>query len=149
MRFHATIELNGKTATGIRVPVEVVDGLGAGRKPAVLVTIAGYTYRSTIATRGDRYLVGVSAENRAGAGVAAGDEVEVEIQLDTEPREITVPPDLAEALEADARARQFFDGLSYSQKRWYVEPIDQAKKPETRERRVAKAVEMLKAGRRR
>ena len=93
--------------------------------------------------------MGVSAENRAGAGVAAGDEVEVEIQLDTEPREITVPPDLAEALEADAQARQFFDGLSYSQKRWYVEPIDQAKKPETRERRVAKAVEMLKAGRRR
>ena len=149
MRFHAILELHGKTATGIRVPAEVVDGLGAGGKPAVLVTIGGYTYRTTIATRGDRYLVGVSAENRAGAGVAAGDEVEVEIQLDTEPREITVPPDLAEALGADAQARQFFDGLSYSQKRWYVEPIDQAKKPETRERRVAKAVEMLKAGRRR
>jgi hypothetical protein len=145
MRFHATLELHGKTATGVRVPAEVVDGLGAGRKPAVLVTIAGYTF----ASRGDRYLVGVSAENRAGAGVAAGDELEVEIELDTEPREIAVPPDLAQALEADAPARRFFDGLSYSQKRWYVEPIDQAKKPETRERRVAKAVEMLKAGRRR
>jgi hypothetical protein len=149
MRFHATIESNGKTATGIRVPAEVVDGLGAGRKPAVLVTIGGFTYRTTVATRGDRYLVGVSAQNRAGAGVAAGDAVDVEIQLDTEPREITVPPDLARALEADAQARQFFDGLSYSQKRWYVEPIDQAKKPETRERRLAKAVEMLKEGRKR
>jgi hypothetical protein len=149
MRFHATIELHGKTATGIRVPAEVVESLGAGRKPAVLVTIGGYTYRSTVATRGDRYLVGVSAENRVGAGVATGDEVDVEMELDTEPREITMPPDLAEALDADAQGRQFFDGLSYSQKRWYVEPIDQAKKAETRERRVAKAVEMLKAGRKR
>ncbi len=149
MRFHATLELNGKTATGIRVPAEVVEGLGAGRKPAVLVTIGGHTYRTTVASRGDRYLVGVSAENRAAAGVAAGDELEVEIQLDTEPREISVPSVLAEALEADAQAREFFDGLSYSQKRWYVEPIDQAKKPETRERRVVKAVEMLKAGRKR
>ncbi len=149
MRFHATIELNGKTATGIRVPAEVVDGLGAGRKPAVRVTIRGHTYRSTVASRGERYLVGVSAENRAAAGVAAGDEVDVQIELDTEPREIAMPPDLAAALEGDAQTQRFFEGLSFSQKRWYVDPIDQAKAPETRERRIAKAVGMLKEGRKR
>jgi hypothetical protein len=149
MRFHATLELAGKTATGFRVPDEVVNALGAGRKPAVRVTIAGHTYRSTVARRGDRYLIGVSAENRASAGVAAGDEVDVDIELDTEPREVTVPPDFAAALDADPQARRFFDGLSFSQTRGYVLPIEQAKKPETRERRIAKAIAMLREERRR
>jgi hypothetical protein len=149
MRFRATIELNGRTATGIRVPPEVVEALGAGRKPPVRVTIGGHTYRTTVASRGDRYLIGVSAENRAGAGVAAGDEVEVDIEHDTEPREITAPPDLADALDADPPARRFFDGLSHSQKRWYVEPIEQAKAAATRQRRIAKAVGMLREGRKR
>ena len=77
MRFRATLESNGKTATGIRVPPEVVAALGTSKKPAVRVTIAGHTYRSTIASRSGRYLVGVSAENRELAGVAAGDELGV------------------------------------------------------------------------
>jgi len=149
VRFRTIIELAGKTATGIEVPPDVVDELGAGRKPPVRVTIRGHTYRSTVAARGDRYLVGVSAENRDAAGVAAGDEVDVDLELDTEPREVAVPPDLAEALGADAHAKAFFEDLSHSQKRWYVEPIEQAKKPETRQRRVVKAIEMLRAGRRR
>lgn len=149
MRFRTIIELAGKTATGIEVPPDVVDELGAGRKPPVRVTIRGHTYRSTVAARGDRYLVGVSAENRDAAGVAAGDEVDVDLELDTEPREVAVPPDLAEALGADAHAKAFFEDLSHSQQRWYVEPIEQAKKPETRQRRVVKAIEMLRAGRRR
>ena len=149
MRFHATLELAGKTATGFRVPDEVVGALGAGRKPAVRVTIAGHTYRSTVARRGDRYLIGVSAENRARAGVAAGDAVDVDIELDTEPREVTVPPDFAAALDADPQARRFFDGLSFSQKQGYVLPIEQAKKPETRERRLAKAIALLREERKR
>ena len=149
MRFRATLELGGKTATGFRVPDDVVDALGAGKKPAVRVTIGGHTYRSTVARRGDRYLIGVSAENRAGAGVAAGDEVDVDIELDNEPREVTVPPDFAYALDADPQARRFFDGLSFSQKQWYVIPIEQAKKPETRQRRLAKAIGMLREGRKR
>ena len=149
MRFHATLELAGKAATGFRVPDEVVRALGAGRKPAVRVTIAGHTYRSTVARRGDRYLIGVSAENRASAGVAAGDAVDVDIELDTEPREVTVPPDFAAALDADAQARRFFEGLSFSQKQGYVLPIEQAKKPETRERRIAKAIAMLREERKR
>src|SRR3954469_23980173 len=87
VRFHATIKLAGKTATGIEIPDEVVAALGAGRKPPVRGTGAGPTYPSTVAVRGDRYLVGVSAENREAAGVAAGDEVDVDIELDTAPRE--------------------------------------------------------------
>jgi hypothetical protein len=149
MRFRATIQLAGKTATGIQVPAELIERLGAGKKPAVRVTIRGHTYRTTVASRGDRFLVGVSAENRASAGVGAGDELDVEIELDTEPREITVPSDLADALAADTEAGTFFNSLTYSQKRWYVEPIEQAKKAETRERRLAKALDMLREGRKR
>jgi hypothetical protein len=149
MKFHATIELAGKTATGIRVPDEVVESLGAGRRPPVRVTINGATYRSTIASRQGQFLVGVSAANRELTGVTAGDEVEVDIELDTEPREVDVPPDLAQALDSAPGARRFFETLSYSQKRGYVDPIEQAKKPETRQRRVEKAIAMLRDGRNR
>jgi hypothetical protein len=149
MKFQTTIQLAGKTATGIEVPAEVVDSFAAGKKPPVRVTINGKTYRSTIASRGERYLVGVSAENRELTGVAAGDTVEVELQLDTEPREVTVPPDLADELVSDPQAKRFFESLSFSQKQWYVSPIEQAKKADTRERRVEKALAMLREGRKR
>jgi hypothetical protein len=149
MRFRATLESNGKTATGFRVPPEVVAALGPSRKPAVRVTIAGHTYRSTIATRSGVFLLGVSAENRQAAGVAAGDELDVELELDTEPREVTVPPDLMAAFAADSEAKRFFDTLTHSQKQWYVLPIEQAKAAETRERRIAKAIDMLREGRKR
>ena len=149
MRFRATLQSNGKTATGIRVPPEVVAALGPSKKPAVRVTIAGHTYRSTIATRSGVFLLGVSAENRAAAGVAAGDELDVNLELDTEPREVTVPPVLADALASDAQARRFFDSLTHSQKQWYVLPIEGAKKPETRQRRLEKAIQMLREGRKR
>ena len=149
MRFRATLQSNGKTATGIRVPPEVVTALGSSKKPAVRVTIAGHTYRSTIATRSGVFLLGVSAENRTAAGVAAGDELDVDLQLDTEPREVAVPSDLADALASDAQARRFFDTLTHSQKQWYVLPIEQAKAAETRERRLAKAIAMLREGRKR
>ena len=147
MRFRTTIELGGKTATGFQVPAEVVEGLGAGKKPAVRVTFSGHTYRTTVFPRGGVYLVPVSAENREAAGVAAGDEVDVDLELDTAPRELAVPADLAEALAGEPAARAFFDGLSYSQRRWFVEGIEGAKKPETRARRVTAAVERLRAGR--
>jgi hypothetical protein len=149
LRFDATIGLAGKTATGIEIPPDVVESLGAGRKPPVRVTINGRTYRSTIASRGERFLVGVSAENRELTGVAAGDRVEVAIGLDTDPREVAVPPDLAEELAADPEAKRFFDSLSFSQKQWYVLPIEGAKKAETRERRLDKAIGMLREGRKR
>ncbi len=147
MRFRATLQLEGKTATGFRVPPEVVEALGRGKRPPVTVTINGYTYRSTIAPYGDVYMLGVSAEHREAAGVAAGDELDVDLELDTAPREVEVPADLAEALADEPEASAFFDGLSYSNRRWYVLSVEGAKTPETRQRRVAKAVEMLREGR--
>jgi len=146
MRFEAVIEQSGRTATGIEVPDEVMTGLGSGKRPAVQVTIGGYTYASTVGTMGGRRLLPVSAEVRKRAGVAAGETVQVEVVLDTAPREVSVPDDLAVALAAAPEARAFFDGLSYSKQRWFTLSVEGAKKAETRERRVAKAVEMLSAG---
>lgn len=146
MRFQATIQLSGKTATGIRVPEEIVAALGTSKRPAVRVTINGYTYRNTIASMGGQFMLSVSSEVRESAGVAAGDEVEVDIQLDSEPREVSVPPDFAGALARDVDARQFFDGLSYSKQRWFVLGIEDAKTAATRERRIAKAVSSLREG---
>jgi hypothetical protein len=146
MRFRATILRNNKTATGIPVPPEVVAALGSGRRPAVSVTIAGYTYRSTVASMGGVFMLPVSAEVRQKAGVAGGDEVDVDIELDTAPREVTVPPDFAEALDRDAAARRSFDRMPYSHKRRWVMSIEDAKTPETRQRRIAKAVTELHDG---
>ncbi|MGI5273240.1 DUF1905 domain-containing protein [Nonomuraea sp. CA-218870] len=146
MIFRTTVELERKTATGFEVPPEVVAELGSGRRPPVRVTVNGYVYRSTVAPMGGRYLVALSAENRAAAGVAAGDEIEVGLELDTEPRTVTVPADLAEALGRAPEARAFFDGLSYSRQRRVVLLVEGAKKAETRQRRVAAAVADLAAG---
>jgi bacteriocin resistance YdeI/OmpD-like protein/uncharacterized protein DUF1905 len=147
MRFRATIERSGPTATGIHVPDEVVEGLGAGKRPPVRVTINDYTYRSTIAVMGGTFMVGVSAANRAGARVAGGDEVDVEIELDTAPREVAVPADLAAALDAEPAARRTFDALSYSNKSWHTLQVEGARTDETRQRRIAKSVAALREGR--
>lgn len=145
--FRATIELGGRTATGIEVPEEVVAALGTSKRPPVRVTLAGHEYRSTVARMHGRFMLPISAAVRAGAGVAAGDEVDVELALDTEPREVTVPPDFAAALAGDARARRAFDAMPYSHKLRWVLSIDDAKTDETRRRRIAKAVESIREGR--
>jgi hypothetical protein len=142
--FQTLLQLNGKTATGFEVPEEVVTGFGKGKKPAVRVTINGYTYRSTIAPYSGVYMLGVSAENREGAGVAAGDTIEVTLELDTEPRVVDVPPDFAGALDSDADAKRFFESLPYSNKRRLVLAIDDAKTAETRQRRIASTVDKLR-----
>jgi hypothetical protein len=146
-RFRAVVELAGKTATGIRVPPDAVAALGSGKQPLVDVTINGHTYRSKVAVRGGDYRIPISADNRAAAGAAAGDEVEVAIALDTAPRELVVPEDLGAALDAVPEARRFFDGLSYSQRQWFVLGVDGAKTDATRRRRIAKAIERLAQGR--
>jgi hypothetical protein len=145
VKFRAEVELGGKTATGIEVPEKVVAALGSTKKPAVRVTINGHTYRSTVATMGGRFMLPLSAENREKAGVAAGDAVDVTVELDTEAREIVVPADLARALKGDAAAKAFFEGLSFSKQRGIVDPIEQAKAPETRARRIEKAMQNLRA----
>ncbi|MGW0484769.1 YdeI/OmpD-associated family protein [Nonomuraea sp. NPDC003214] len=146
MSFRTTVELAGRTATGFEVPAGIVETLGSGRRPAVTVTVNGYSYRSTVAVMGGRYLLPLSAEHRRGAGVAAGDEVEVTLELDTAPREVAVPGDLAEALDRAPEAKAFFDGLSYSRRRRVVLQVEGAKKAETRQRRVADAITKLAAG---
>lgn len=145
MKF--TTVLLGTTTTGIEVPPEVIEALGKGKKPPVVVTVNGYTYRNTVAVMGGRYMISLSAKNREAAGVAAGQEVEVELELDMAPRQVVVPEDFAAALAAEPKASAFFDGLSYSQRSWFVLGIEEAKKPETRANRIVKAVERLASGR--
>lgn len=147
MRFRSVIEQSGRTATGFEVPAVVVEGLGAGRRPKVCVTINGRTYRSSVASMGGRFMVGVSAENRALTGVHAGDEVEVDLEVDTASREVEVPGDLRAALELAPEVGAAFARLSYSHQRAHVEAIAAAKRPETRRRRIDRAIEMLTEGR--
>lgn len=146
MKFTTTLELAKKTATGIHVPDDIVEALCAGKKPPVVVTIGSYSYRSTIASMGGRFMLPVSAEHHAGAGIEAGDEIEVALELDTAPRELEVPQDFADALDSTAEARQFFDSLSYSNKRRFVLNIEGAKSEETRQRRIEKSVGLLGEG---
>jgi antitoxin component of MazEF toxin-antitoxin module len=143
MRLHATIQLHGNTATGIEIPADVVAALGGGKRPKVTVTINGYSYASSVGSMGGRSLIPISAEVRDKAGVAAGDEVDVDIVPDTAPRVVSVPDDLAAALSRLPAARQGFDRLSYSGQQRYVLSVQQAKTPETRQRRVDKAVAEL------
>ena len=148
MRFRATLQLEGKTATGFAVPGEVVEAIGRGKKrPPVTVTIRGYTYRSTVAAYGDVFMLPLAAEHREAIGAAAGDELEVDVELDSAPRDVEVPPDLAAALDAEPAARLTFDGLSNSNKKWHVLNVEGTKNPETRQRRIEKSVATLREGR--
>jgi hypothetical protein len=144
MRFVTTIELGGQTATGFSVPSEIVERLGSGKRPAVTVRIRGHTYRSTVAVMGGRYMVPLSAENRNAAGVAAGDEVQVDVELDTQERTLEVPDDLAAAIAADPSAQSFWDSLSYSRRQRIVLSVTGAKSAETRTRRIMRSIADLK-----
>jgi hypothetical protein len=143
MKFRTTLQAHGRTATGIEIPPEIVDGMGAGRRPPVQVTINGHTYRSTVAVMGGVFMVGVSAVNRAAAGIEAGQEIDVDLVLDAAPRTVEVPADFAVALDAAPAARDRFDAMPYSHRKEHVRAITEAKKPETRERRITKAIEDL------
>ena len=145
MRFESRVELGGKTATGIPIPDEVVASLGESKRPAVTITLNGHTYRTTAVRMGGRFLVPLSAENREAAGVAAGDDVAVDIALDTSPREVELPADLASAM--DGAARTAYDGLSYTHRKEWVRWVEEAKKPETRATRIEKTVTGLREGR--
>jgi hypothetical protein len=142
MKFHATVESTGKNTTGIEVPADVVTELGGGKRPPVRVTLNGHTYRTTIGVMAGRSLISVSAAVRQAAAVAAGQSIEVELDLDTAARELSVPADLATLMDSDTR--QFFDALSYSRRQQFVLPIEQAKTEETRQRRITKAIAALR-----
>jgi Bacteriocin-protection, YdeI or OmpD-Associated/Domain of unknown function (DUF1905) len=145
MKFRSVVVLGGKTATGIEVPASVVEKLGGGGRPLVTVTINGHTYPSAIAVRGGTALIPLSAENRTKAGVAAGDRIEVNVELDTKPRIIEAPPDFKRALAKHPAAKRAFEALSNSHKKAHVLAIEGAKTDETRQRRIAKAIDQLES----
>lgn len=146
MKIQATLEAHGKTATGIEIPSVVVEELGGGRRPPVKATINGYTYRTSVGSMGGRFLLPVSAEVRQNTGVAAGDTIDVELELDDAPREVEVPDDFAEALASNPDAGAAFGSLTYSNKRRLVMAIEAAKAADTRRRRIEKTVGDLAAG---
>jgi Bacteriocin-protection, YdeI or OmpD-Associated/Domain of unknown function (DUF1905) len=146
MKFRAKILQTGKTAAGFVVPAKVLEGLAAGKRPKVHVTLKGYTYRTSVGTVDGKPMIGVSAEVRQNAGVAGGETLEVEVEVDTAPRVVALPPDFKKALAREPKAKKFYEGLSYSKQRALVEPIGQAKTEETRQRRIDKALGLLREG---
>ncbi|WP_329136480.1 YdeI/OmpD-associated family protein [Streptomyces sp. NBC_01476] len=143
MKFRSHVE-PPEPMRGLEVPPEVVKELDAGARPAVTITINGHSWKSRLAIMRGRHLIGFSKANRAAAGVDTGEEVEVELELDTEPRTVVEPEDFADALKADPVARAAYDSLTQSRKREHIRAIEGAKKPETRSRRIAKALATLR-----
>jgi len=141
MRFESTMSQTGNN-TGIEVPEHVIEALGAGRKPPVVVSVNGYEYRSTVAVMGRRYLISFSADKRAATGIQGGDPIVVDLEVDTAPRTVEVPADLAAAL-ATAGSRDAFDALSPSARKAHVTSVESAKTPETRQRRIDAVVTKL------
>lgn len=131
-------------ATGINVPDEVVEKMGAGKKPKVTVTLKGYTYRSTVFFMGGRFMLPLAQEHRSAAGVKGGDKVEVSLELDTAPREVAVPKDLAAALKKAGLTKDFA-AMAFTHRKEHVRSIEEAKAPETRLRRIEKAVAMVES----
>ena len=146
MEFTATVQLDGKTATGINVPDEIVEKLGGGKRPAVLVTINGHTYPTTLGVMKGVAKIPLSAQNRTAAGVSAGDEVGVKLELDTALREVQLPAELASAFPGEPEVSAFFAALSATNQKLFTTWIESAKTPETRERRVAESLAKLRAG---
>src|SRR5262245_5907889 len=146
MKFKARVIPSGN-ATGVEIPKDVVEALHAGPRPPIAVTINGHTWRSRVALMRGQRLVGISAANRVASGIAEGDIVVVDLELDTAPRVIAQPPDLAKAWRGDPGARAAFERLPFGLKRKHVAAIDGAKTPETRQRRIAKLVATMRSDR--
>lgn len=129
---------------GLEVSPEVIEAIGGGKRPRVTVTINGHSWKTRMAIMRGRYLIGLSNGNRKAAGVATGDEIEVEVELDAEPPSVVEPPDFAQALDTEPAARTAYDRLAYSHRRQHVHTIESAKKPETRIRRIEQAMAVLR-----
>jgi hypothetical protein len=143
-RFEGTLERHG-SGTVVVVPFDLKEEFGSGRPP-VRATVNGHTFRTTLFTMGGRPLLGLNREVREAAGVDAGAQVSVTLERDKEPRSVAVPPDLAVALDRDLAVRNTFNGLSYTHRKEYVRWIEEAKREETRTRRIEKSIELLRAG---
>jgi hypothetical protein len=146
IQFSSQLLARGPAAAVVLDDAQVAAvGEGAKRFP-VVATVNGYTWRTSVARMGGEFLVGLPREVRSGAGVAAGDDVEVVLELDTAPRGVEVPAALAAALAADPQAKVIFDGLAFTHRKEYARWIAEAKRDETRQRRVEQAVVMIKEG---
>lgn len=145
LTFTAPLLAANGNATGIVVPEEIVDALGQGKRPAVLVRLNDFEFRTTLGTMSGQRMIPVSAATRASAGLAAGDVVQVSLSADTAPREVVIPDDLAAAFATHPAAAEFFGGLSNSLQRYHIGNIEGAKAAETRARRVDKAIELFLA----
>jgi hypothetical protein len=143
MKFRACVE-PAEPMRGLEVPAEIVEALGGGRRPRVIITVNGHSWKSRVAIMRGRYLLGLSNANRQAAGVVTGDEVEVDVKFDAERPVVAEPADFACALDADPAARAAYDRLAYSRKREHVRAVENAKKPETRIRRIERAVATLR-----
>jgi hypothetical protein len=143
MKFRTCVE-PPQPMSGLQVPPEVVESLGQGKRPPVMITVNGHSWKSTVAVMRGRFLLGLSHANRQAAGVRTGDEVEVEMEFDPGPRVVAEPADLARALGADPIARAAYDRLPDGRKREHVRAIESAKKPETRTRRIEKTLATLR-----
>lgn len=144
LKFCSTLLTAGKTATGIKIPEDIIEKLGDGKRPLVKITINNFTYRSAVAVMGGAYMVGVSAENREAAKVKGGDKIDVTIELDTEERTVEVPAEFQKVLNKNAAAKKKFESLSNSKKKALTIPIANAKTDETRNRNIDKAMKALK-----
>lgn len=142
--FSTTVfQSEGMKATGLTVPVDVVEALGSGKRPPVKVHINGHVYESTVANYGGAFMLPLSAENRAAAGVKAGDDVDVTLELDTAPRSVEMPDDLAAAL-AEHQLTDKFTGLPHSKRKEFARQVTSAKAEDTRVRRIEKVIAALK-----
>ncbi|PKN94875.1 MAG: hypothetical protein CVU44_03460 [Chloroflexi bacterium HGW-Chloroflexi-6] len=129
--------------TGLEVPADIIATLGSSKRPPVIVSLAGYSYRSTVAVMGGVFMIPLSKANREAAGVKGGDQVEVILELDMAPRTVDLPDDLAAALDAKPGARAAFDATAPSMRKEFVRQVESAKAAETRTRRIAAIVEKL------
>ncbi|GIE80478.1 hypothetical protein Aph02nite_64280 [Actinoplanes philippinensis] len=146
MEYRGELEKTGGNTTGFRIPDEFVAGLGGGGRPKVVVRVGEFEFRSSIARMGGEYWLGVSAERRAAGGLEGGQVYDLGIELDDTPRTVEMPDDLAAALAAEPDAKAFWESISFSNQRWHAEQLTSAKTAETRARRLAKSLELLRAG---
>jgi hypothetical protein len=146
--FETTVASSGNN-TGIIVPVEVIERLGAGKRPPVLVDVNGHQYRSTAAVMGGKHMIGISAAVRAATGLKGGDPIRVRLTVADTPREVDVPADFAAALAGEEGTSAFFEKLANSLQRYHVDTINGARTPETRQRRIEKAVTLFREGKQR
>lgn len=144
-KFMTTIiQAEGKNATGIQIPSDIIDALNSGKRPRVKIQLNGYTYQTTVAAYGDVFMIPLSAEHRTAANVQANDEVEVTLELDSAPRIIEVP-DYFEDILTEHGIKETFDALAPSKRKEFVRQVTSAKAEDTRQRRIDKIIEQLKS----